>query len=84
VGGKAPPAGPVEKILWGSEAALQGSPRPFLEAFVRDFEIPEDLRVGYGYPQITRRDKELILGGNFARLMGIDLASVIGAAPAAV
>lgn len=66
----------VEKLLWGSEAALQGSPRPFLEAFARDFEIPEDLRVGYGYPQITRADKELILGGNFARLMGVDLSSL--------
>jgi uncharacterized protein len=69
----------VEKILWGSEAALQGSPRPFLEAFVHDFEIPHDLRDGYGYPQITRADKELILGGNFARLMGVDLASRVTA-----
>lgn len=65
----------VERILWGSEAPLQGNPRPYLESFVRDFEIPEDLRVGYAYPQITRRDKELILGGNFARLMGVQLPS---------
>lgn len=27
----------------------------------------------YGYPQITRDDRELILGKNFARLMNIDL-----------
>jgi hypothetical protein len=63
----------VDKLLWGSEATLQGSPRPFLEAFVREFEIPEDLRSGYGYPQITLEDKKAILGGNFAQLMGIDL-----------
>ena len=30
-------------------------------------------RRGYGYPQITREDKERILGRNFADLMGIDL-----------
>ena len=33
----------------------------------------EDLRAGYGYPQITRADKERILGRNFAELMGIDI-----------
>jgi predicted TIM-barrel fold metal-dependent hydrolase len=62
----------VHKLLWGSEAALAGGPAPYLRAFM-DLEIPEDLRSGYGYPQITREDKELILGRNFAELMGIDL-----------
>jgi predicted TIM-barrel fold metal-dependent hydrolase len=62
----------VHKLLWGSEAALAGGPAPYLRAFM-ELEIPEDLRDGYGYPQITREDKELILGRNFASLMGIDL-----------
>lgn len=62
----------VHKLLWGSEAALTGSPAPYLRAFM-DLEIPEDLRAGYGYPQITRYDKERILGRNFAELMGIDI-----------
>jgi predicted TIM-barrel fold metal-dependent hydrolase len=62
----------VDKLFYGSEAALNGSPAPYLKAFL-DFEIPEDLRRGYGYPQITRDDKEKILGLNFARLMGIDV-----------
>jgi predicted TIM-barrel fold metal-dependent hydrolase len=61
-----------DKLLWGSEAALAGSPAPYLRAFV-ELEIPDDLRSGYGYPQITRFDKELILGRNFARLMGVEL-----------
>jgi predicted TIM-barrel fold metal-dependent hydrolase len=73
----------VDRILWGSEAALQGSPRPFVEAFVRDFEIPEELRSGYGWPQITRADKELIMGGNFARLMGVDLQALVAPDPVA-
>jgi hypothetical protein len=62
----------VEKLLWGSEAALAGGPAPYLRAFM-ELEIPEDLRRGYGYPQITRGDKEKILGLNFARLMNVDV-----------
>jgi predicted TIM-barrel fold metal-dependent hydrolase len=62
----------VGKLLWGSEAALAGGPAPYLNAFM-DMEIPRDLREGYGYPEITREDKELILGRNFAGLMGIDV-----------
>lgn len=62
------------KLMWGSEAPLAGPPGPYLKAFM-DLEIAEDLRDGYGYPQITRRDKELILGGTFAKLMGVEIPS---------
>jgi uncharacterized protein len=62
----------VEKILWGSEAALAGGPAPYLKAFL-ELEIPQDLRSGYGYPQITLADKRRILGENFAKIMGIDI-----------
>jgi predicted TIM-barrel fold metal-dependent hydrolase len=61
-----------DKLLWGSEAALAGGPAPYLKGFM-ELEIPQDLRVGYGYPQITRADKKKILGENFARLMGLDI-----------
>jgi uncharacterized protein len=64
----------VEKVLWGSEAALLGSPGPYLEAFMK-LEMPADLREGWGYPPISRRDRELILGENFARMMNIDIAA---------
>ena len=60
------------KLLWGSEAALAGGPAPFLKAFM-ELEIPKNLREGYGMPQITREDKERILGLNFAELMGLDV-----------
>jgi uncharacterized protein len=62
----------VDKLIWGSDAALLGPPRPYLEAFCA-MTIADDLRDGYGYPQITREDKEKILGLNFARLMGVDV-----------
>jgi hypothetical protein len=35
---------------------------------------------GYGYPQITRADKEAILGLNFARMLGMDLAQAVASA----
>jgi predicted TIM-barrel fold metal-dependent hydrolase len=62
----------AHKLLWGSEAALAGGPRPYLEAFM-NFAIPDDLRSGYGYPQMTQDDKRAILGENFARLMDVDI-----------
>jgi uncharacterized protein len=64
------------KLLWGSEAALVGSPEPYLRTFM-DLEISDELRDGYGYPQITHADKEAILGQNFARILGIDLEQAI-------
>lgn len=60
------------KLIWGSEAAMTGPPAPFLKSFM-DLQIPDDLRDGYGYPQITHEDKRMILGGNMARLLGIDV-----------
>jgi uncharacterized protein len=62
----------VDKLVWGTDAPLSGSPAPYLQAFL-ELEMPEDLRSGYGYPQVTRADKAKILGLNFARLMGIDV-----------
>jgi hypothetical protein len=64
-------AGP-EKLLWGSEAALAGGPAPYLKAFM-EMTIPDDLREGYGYPQLTREGKRMILGENFARMMNVDI-----------
>ncbi len=66
----------ADKLCYASDAALSGGPRPYLEEFMR-LEIPEDLRDGYGYPQITREDKEKVLGLNFARMMGIDVEAKV-------
>ena len=64
----------AHKILWGSEAAMAGGPRAFLEMFM-EFEIAEDLRRNYGYPQMTIADKRAILGENMADLLKIDIAA---------
>jgi uncharacterized protein len=41
-----------------------------------DFQIPEDLSAGYGYPQLTDQAKRKILGENPLRLHGLDVAEV--------
>ncbi|MFJ9033419.1 amidohydrolase family protein [Streptomyces sp. NPDC102274] len=60
------------KLIWGSEAAMTGPPAPFLKNFA-ELTLPEELCDGWGYPQITREDKRMILGGNMAGLLGIDV-----------
>jgi uncharacterized protein len=39
-----------------------------------DFQIPEDLCAGYGYPQLTGQAKRKIPGENLMRLHGMDVA----------
>jgi predicted TIM-barrel fold metal-dependent hydrolase len=48
-------------------------PRPLYEA-VLNFEMPQDLIDGYGYPEVTMEMKRKFLGENFLRLHGIDKA----------
>lgn len=65
----------ADRLLFSSGASLV-HPRPALEAFMR-FEMPRDLVDGYGYPELTDAMKALILGGNMARLHGIDVTSIV-------
>ena len=62
----------VDKLIYGSEAALAGPPAPYLRAFM-DLQIPDDLCDGWGLPKITHDDRRKILGANFARLMGVEI-----------
>lgn len=43
-----------------------------LDAFW-NFEIPQDLVEGYGYPQLTEQAKRKILGENLLPLQGMDV-----------
>lgn len=60
-----------DKIIYGGETPIW-HPRWALEAFW-NFEIPQDLQTGYGYPPLTQQAKKKILGENLARLLGIDI-----------
>lgn len=67
----------AKKLIYGSEGAMGGNPTKYIDV-VLGFEMAEDLQDGYGYPQMTREDKEDILGLNMARLFGIDVAAKLG------
>ena len=60
-----------DKIVYGSETPIW-HPQWALKAFW-EFEIPQDLIDGYGYPQLTEQGKRKILGENLLRLHGMDV-----------
>jgi predicted TIM-barrel fold metal-dependent hydrolase len=64
-----------DKIIYGSEAPLF-HPQWALRAFM-DFQIPQDLCEGYGYPQLTETAKRKILGLNLLRLHGMDVEETV-------
>ena len=39
---------------------------------MRNFDIPKDVREGWGYPEITDQTRAKILGLNLAKLTGLD------------
>jgi predicted TIM-barrel fold metal-dependent hydrolase len=59
-----------DKIVYGSEAPIF-HPQWALKAFA-EFQIPQDLVEGYGYPPLTDQAKRKILGENLLRLHGMD------------
>ncbi len=61
-----------DRIVFGSDSVWYGSPQWQIEAMWR-FQIPEDMRRKYGYPEFTQEHKRKILGLNSARLYGIDV-----------
>ena len=66
--------GGEDRIVWAAGAMLV-HPQPVLEAFV-DFEMPDDLVEGYGFPRLTEEAKRKILGENYCRLHGLDVEEV--------
>ena len=63
-----------DRILFGSDSVWYGSPQWQIDALWR-FEIPEELRRLYGYPELTKAAKRKILGLNSARLYRLPSAS---------
>lgn len=68
-------AGAEDRILWAT-GAMAMHPHPLLEKFSK-YAIPDDLAEGYGYPPLSDAVKRKILGENFARLHGLDVAALI-------
>ncbi|WP_257458945.1 amidohydrolase family protein [Archangium lipolyticum] len=65
-------AGP-SKIMWGSGSVFC-HPQPALRKFWNDFQLPDDL-VSVAGMQVTPEVKRMILGENYARYAGIDIAA---------
>lgn len=68
-----------DNVLWGTDSIWYGSPQDQIQAF-RALEITAESQERFGYPALTPAVKAKILGQNAARLYGIDLAAVAGAA----
>lgn len=71
-------AGAADRIIWGTGCTAL-HPRPLLEAFW-DFQLPEEMIAGYGLPPLTPELKAMILGGNIARILGLDLDQIVAGA----
>lgn len=59
----------VDKVVWSQDGV--SDLKPAIDAF-REFQFPEDMQKGYGYPHLTKEDKAKIFGLNFASLLGIE------------
>ena len=59
-----------DRIVFGSDCVWYGSPQWQIDALWR-FQIPEEMRLAYDYPELTDMAKRKILGLNSAKLYGI-------------
>lgn len=63
--------GGPEKIIY-SDGTMFTHPQPLAEAFV-NWKINDTSLEKWGLEQLTKEDKALMLGGNYARIAGIDI-----------
>ncbi len=61
-----------ERIVWGTDCAGFGAQILAGVRGLREFEIPDDMLEGYGYPALTEVDRANIFGLNMAKLLGIE------------
>lgn len=66
--------GGPEKLLWGTGCTVT-HPQHLLEAFWT-FDLPERVRARYGVPPLDEAVRRLVLGGNYARIMGLDVPAL--------
>ena len=65
-----------DHVLWGSDSLWYGTPQTQIAAF-RAFQISEEYREKYGYPELTPELKAKIFGLSSAKVYGIDPKVVI-------
>jgi predicted TIM-barrel fold metal-dependent hydrolase len=62
----------TERVVWGTDSVIYGSPQPFIEWF-RALTIPEQMQEQHGYPPLDATNKAKIFGLNAAALYDIDV-----------
>jgi hypothetical protein len=60
-----------KNILWGTDSMWWGSPQFAIDAF-KNLQIPESMQEEFGYPALTEKRKQRILGLNAAALYGVE------------
>ena len=60
-----------DRVVWGTDCILYGSPQPQIEAF-RMFTITPQFQQMYGYPELTPAIKAKIFGLNAAKIFCLD------------
>lgn len=58
-------------VVWGTDSIWYGSPQRQIETFLQ-FQIPANMQMQFGYPELTMDIKRKILGLNAARIYGVD------------
>jgi uncharacterized protein len=61
-----------DRIIWGTDYAGFGAQIKGAVQGFREFQFPEDMQEGYGYPALTDEDRARIFGLNLAGLLGVD------------
>lgn len=61
-----------DRVLWGTDCVIYGSPDPFIEWFMA-LTIPDALQQAEGYPPLDATNKAKILGLNAALAYGVDV-----------
>jgi hypothetical protein len=59
-----------DKLVLGFDLPFDDMPK--VVDYVRNFDIPKDVREGWGYPEITDLTRAKILGLNLAKLTGLE------------
>jgi uncharacterized protein len=67
-------AGGDDRLFWASGAMI-AHPQPAIDGF-RNFEMPEDLMAGYGFPPLTDEAKRKIFGENWCAMHGVDIEAL--------
>ncbi len=67
-----------DNVLWGTDCLFYGSPQDQIQAF-RTFQISEEFRERYGYPEITDEIRAKVFGLSAANIYGIEPAETAAA-----